>query len=101
MIVVIALIHVKADKVDDFLEVFKDNMAMVRKERGCIEYFPAIDIQTNLPAQTLDKNVITIIEKWENPEALYDHLVSAHMLAYREKVKDIVVETSVKILKEA
>jgi quinol monooxygenase YgiN len=101
MIIVIASIHVKTDKVDDFLKVFKDNMTLVRKEIGCIEYFPAIDFQTNLPAQTLDKNVVAIIEKWESIEALRDHLGSAHMLAYREKVKDMVGETSIKILKEA
>jgi quinol monooxygenase YgiN len=49
----------------------------------------------------LDKNVVTIIEKWESLHALRDHLNTPHMLTYRERVKDIVEGTSLKVLKEA
>jgi quinol monooxygenase YgiN len=101
MINVIAAIRVRTGRLPDFLEIFKDNMIKVRKERGCIEYFPAVDIHAGLPAQILDENVVTIIEKWENIEALRDHLVSAHMLAYKEKVKDMVERVDLKILKDA
>jgi len=73
----------------------------VKKERGCIEYFPAIDLDAGLPPQTLDENVVTIIEKWESLEALRDHLKAPHMLAYREKVKEIVENVLLKVLKEA
>jgi quinol monooxygenase YgiN len=101
MINVIASIRVKEGRVSEFLEIFKSNVPSVRKERGCIEYFPAVDIDADLPAQSLDENVVTIIEKWESVEALRDHLQAPHMLAYREKVKDIVANVSVKVLKEA
>jgi quinol monooxygenase YgiN len=73
----------------------------VREERGCIEYFPAVDIDADLPPQSLDENVVTIIEKWESLEALRDHLKAPHMLAYQEKVKDIVEDRSLKVLEEA
>jgi quinol monooxygenase YgiN len=101
MVNVIASIRVKAGKLSEFLEIFKSNMPIVRKERGCIEYFPAVDIVADLPPQSLDENVVTIIEKWESLHALHDHLNTPHMLTYRERVKDIVEGTSLKVLKEA
>lgn len=101
MINVIASIHVKSGRLSEFLEIFKSNVPSVREERGCIEYFPTVDIDADLPPQSLDENVVTIIEKWESLEAFYDHLNAPHMLAYKEKVKDIVEDVSVKVLQEA
>ncbi len=101
MIHVIASIRVKAGKVSEFLEVFKSNIPDVKKEKGCIEYFPAVDVVTDLPPQRLDENLVTIIEKWESLEALGDHLEAPHMLAYRQRVGDIVEKVSLKVLTEA
>ena len=101
MINVIASIRVKAGKRSEFIEAFKANVPNVRKEKGCIEYLPTVDIDADLPPQVLDENVVTIIEKWESPEALRAHLVAPHMLAYKEKVQDIVEGLSVKVLQEA
>ena len=101
MINVIASIRVKAGKVSSFLEIFKSNVPNVNKERGCIDYFSAVDIETGLPTQSLDENIVTILEKWENLEALRSHLKAPHMLAYRERVKDLVESVSLKVLKQA
>ncbi|MGA3206470.1 MAG: putative quinol monooxygenase [Syntrophales bacterium] len=101
MISVIASVRVKVNRVPEFIEIFKSNLPKVRREEGCIEYFPAIDIDSGVPVQKLDKNVVTIIEKWKSVEALRAHLKTPHMLTYREKVKDIVEELSIKVLKEA
>ena len=101
MINVIASIRVKAGRRSEFLEIFKSNVPNVREERGCIEYFPAVDVDAELPPQSLDENVVTIIEKWESQEALRDHLNAPHMLAYKEKTKDIVEGVSIKVLQEA
>jgi quinol monooxygenase YgiN len=101
MINVIASICVKTGRLSDFLEIFKPNVPNVREERGCIEYFPSVDIDADLPPQSLDENVVTIIEKWDNLEALRDHLNAPHMLAYKEKVKNIVEDVSLKVLQEA
>jgi len=46
-------------------------------------------------------SVVTVIEKWENLDALKNHLGVPHMLAYREQVKEIVEKLRVKVLKEA
>jgi quinol monooxygenase YgiN len=101
MISVIASIRVKAGKRSEFLQIFKANLPKVRQEKGCVEYFPAVDVDSGLPLQTLDENMVTIIEKWESLEALRNHLTTPHMLAYREKVKDIVEGLSLKVLQEA
>ena len=48
---------------------------------------PAVDIDSGLPPQVLNENIVTIIEKWETMENLEAHLKAPHMLAYREKVQ--------------
>ena len=101
MINVIASVCVKSGRLSEFLEIFKSNVPNVREERGCIDYLPSVDIDADLPMQIRDENVVTIIEKWESLEALRDHLNTPHMLAYREKVKDIVEDVSLKVLQEA
>ena len=101
MVNVLASITVKEGKRAEFIAAFKDNLPAVRAEDGCIEYFPAVDIDADLPPQQLDSNMVTVIEKWESLEALRAHLVAPHMLAYKEKVKDIVEGVALKVLQEA
>ena len=101
MIHVIASISVKPGKVPEFLEAFKVNASHVKNEKGCIDYVPGLDFKTGLPPQVLDENMVTVIEKWGSMEALKAHLKAPHMLAYREKVKDIVLGLSLKVLEEA
>ncbi len=101
MINVIATVRVKAGNRSKFIELFKSNVPDVKAENGCIEYAPTVDIDANIPPQILEENVVTIIEKWESLEALTAHLSAPHMLSYREKVKDIVEDVSIKVLQKA
>lgn len=101
MISVLASVRVKEGQRPAFIEIFKANVQKVREEPGCMEYFPAVDIDSGLPVQHLDADVITIVEKWHSLEALSDHLATPHMLAYREKVKDLVEDLSLKVLQQA
>ena len=100
MINVVASIRIKEGKVSEFLEIFKANVPNVLAEKGCIEYRPTIDIDADLPPQVLDGNLVTLIEKWEDLESLKVHLVAPHMLAYREQVKDMVEDLSLRVLQE-
>jgi quinol monooxygenase YgiN len=52
MINVLATVHVKKGKVQEFLRLFKGIVPRVRAEKGCIEYFPAIDFKTGLPPRS-------------------------------------------------
>ncbi len=101
MIFVIASIHVKKGSLQDYIEVFKSIIPDVRAEKGCIQYFPTVDINADLSKQILDENVVTLIENWDSLDALHDHLAAPHMSTYREKVKDIVEKTTIKVLQEA
>ena len=99
MIHVLASIRVKPGKRDILIEHIMSNIPNVIKEKGCIEYNPTIDVNYHMDIQTIDENMVTIIEKWENFETLKNHMHAPHMLSYRENVKDLVENTSLKILK--
>jgi quinol monooxygenase YgiN len=101
MIHVIASVQVKPGKVSEFLKIFKANVPLVKAEKGCIQYVPAVDVDADLPPQIMDENAVTIIEAWESLEALRNHLGAPHMLAYREKVSGIVENVTIKVLQEA
>jgi quinol monooxygenase YgiN len=101
MIHVLASIQLHEGQREAFLDIINANVPKVLQESGCIEYFPAIDIDSGIPIQRVDANMVTIIEKWQSLEALKAHLTTPHMLEYREKVKSLVKEISLKILQSA
>ncbi|MBW2558278.1 MAG: antibiotic biosynthesis monooxygenase [Deltaproteobacteria bacterium] len=101
MITVVASIRIRPGNKDAFLEIFKANAPNVLKEEGCIEYCPTVDFDTGLPVQKMDGNVITIIEKWSDPKVLESHLKTPHMLAYKEKTKDMTDGLTIKVLQSA
>ncbi|MBS1227405.1 MAG: quinol monooxygenase [Proteobacteria bacterium] len=101
MIHVIASLQIKEGHVAQFIEIFKANVPNVLKEQGCIAYAPTIDIAAGLAAQALDPKLVTIVEQWNSLDDLRAHLAAPHMLAYGERVKDIVVGKSLKILQNA
>ena len=57
--------------------------------------------QLGVEVEVLDENTVTVVEKWESLEALRDHLVAPHMVAYKEQVVDIVEGLEIKVLEEA
>ena len=101
MISVIASIQLHEGKRSEFLEIINANVPKVRQESGCLEYFPAIDIDSGLPVQRLEEDMVTVIEKWQSIEALKAHLATEHMLEYKEKVKTLVKGLSLKVLQMA
>ncbi len=98
MISVIASITVKAGRREEFLKLFKANVPAVLNETGCIEYYPAVDLDTGLPPQELDATVVTILEKWQSVAALKEHLLAPHMRIYQGQVKDLVTNVTIKVL---
>lgn len=101
MVIVLASITVKAGARDEFISAFKDNLPAVHAEDGCIEYFPAIDMDSGIPVQESSDTMVTICEKWESLAHLQAHLTAPHMLSYRERVKDLVENMSLKVLTPA
>lgn len=102
MIYVIATIKLRPGTRDEFLSHFHEIVPIVREEHGCLDYGPTIDFATNIGAQAEPReDVVTVVESWESLEALEDHLIAPHMLAYRSRVKELVVGTSLQVLKPA
>ena len=102
MISVLATVDLHPGRRADFLREFHQIVPQVRAEVGCLEYFPSVDLVTDLPAQPAPRpDVVVIIEKWESLEALQAHLVAPHMLAYRPKVKEMVITTTINVLEPA
>jgi quinol monooxygenase YgiN len=101
MVHVVATIRVNPGCMSQFLEIFKSNIPTVLAETGAVEYRPTMDLGTGLPRQVLEENTIVLIEKWSSLEALRNHLVTPHMLSYRERVKGLVISTSLRVLQDA
>jgi quinol monooxygenase YgiN len=102
MIHVIATIQTTPGQTQAFLAAFRQLVPLVRAEAGCIEYGPAVDVQTPIAIQApIREDVVTVIEKWASVEALQDHLAAPHMQKYREQVKDLVLGVEIQVLEPA
>lgn len=100
MIYVIATIDLKEGCKEAFLDIFHRNIPNVKAEKGCISYEPTVDVDSGLPTQIgLRDDVVTIVEAWEDLDALQAHLKTPHMAAYREEVKDLVNQVSLQVLR--
>ena len=101
MLNVIATVLVKEGKKAEFIDQFKKLVPIVKKEKGCIEYFPTVDLPTELPPQATNENEVTVLEKWESLDDLMAHLATPHMAEQMEKEKDLIEKATIKILQEA
>ena len=98
MITVVATVQCQPGHRADFLHEFHQIVPDVLQEKGCIEYGPTIDADSEIPGQHKEEDRITIVEKWESLDALQAHLVAPHMAAYRPKVKDFVASAELRVL---
>lgn len=99
MIHVLATVEVAPGRREDFLREFRKVIPDVRREKGCIEYGPTVDMPTGIPVQNPPReNVVVIVERWATLDDLKAHLVAPHMKPYRAAVKDIVKAMQVQIL---
>src|SRR3972149_151213 len=99
MIHVIATVETAPGRREDFLAAFAELVPDVRAEQGCLEYGPATDLATTIADQPAPReNVVTVVEKWDNVEALRKHLEAPHMARYRRTVKDLVLGVSIRVL---
>lgn len=102
MLHVIATIELNSGKREAFLEEFHRIVPLVRGERGCLQYGPAVDAATDITNQSLvGEDVVTIIERWEDVESLKAHLQAPHMLEYRPRVKEMIRSSRLQILEPA
>ncbi|MDB4481089.1 antibiotic biosynthesis monooxygenase [bacterium] len=98
MITVVASIELKPKGKAQFLKHFLEIVPAVHQEKGCVEYYPAVDVDSGIASQAKNENSVTILEKWDSLETLRDHLVAPHMNEYRDKIQDLVISVTLKIL---
>ncbi|MDT8718366.1 antibiotic biosynthesis monooxygenase [Clostridium sp. 19966] len=71
MIKVVAKNYVKEEKIEEFLKLAEELIEITRKnDEGCISYELYQDLQ--------NKGILTMLETWENGEALKKHSQSEH-----------------------
>lgn len=100
MIHVIASISIKEGRLEDIKKIYEFFAPKVEIEKGCRMYCPTFDYSTDIQTQVKDNNVITVIEKWESIEDFKAHLSAPHVLQFREDIKGIVENVSIKVLED-
>jgi quinol monooxygenase YgiN len=100
MIHVIAEIEVSDGSRDEFLKEFHRLVPIVRDENGCIEYGPAIDLPSEV-APPPRPNLVTVIEKWANEEALRAHLSAPHLEEYRRRAGHLIAGVTIRVYQPA
>lgn len=102
MVHVVATIELQPGARARFLGEFQQIVPSVHAEDGCLEYGAAVDVPTGLPAQPpLRDHVVVVVEKWRDVPALQAHLAAPHMTAYRARVNDLVVSTTLQVMEPA
>ena len=101
MIHVVAKINVGEGQRDALVALFKDVVAEVRAEQGCIEYVPTIDAAADMDGQATDGCAVTVIEKWESIEALKAHLATPHMGAFFGQAEPMIQGIDLQVLEDA
>jgi quinol monooxygenase YgiN len=102
MLHVIAFITTKPGMREVVLREFRANVPAVRAEEGCIEYVPAVDVESLGAFQTdVGPDTFVVIEKWTSAEALQAHVVAPHMVAYGAKTRDMIASRLIHVLSPA
>jgi len=84
MLLVTAKITAKPGQRDKIIENSNDLVETTRKEPGCMNY--------DLYSSTEDENILMVLEKWENKEALDTHTETDHFQAFGQAIEDMVAE---------
>lgn len=82
------------------IDAFEKITPAVLAEPGCHGYSLLVDAPLSLPFQSVDANVIIMLEQWESIEHLNAHMQTAHMQAYQTEVKDDVAAVKIRILEK-
>ena len=102
MLHVVATIELAGGARDRFLAEFSRIVPLVRAEDGCLAYQATVDLATGLAAQPpVRPDLVVVVEQWRDLPALEAHLAAPHMTAYRARVKDLVVQTTLQVLTPA
>jgi len=102
MLIVIADIQIRsgAPHRENVLNAFRKITPIVLQEDGCYGYELLVDHESNMNYQTKLPDSITMLEHWESIEHLNAHLQTSHMQAYKQHVKDDVLDVKIRIMQK-
>jgi quinol monooxygenase YgiN len=89
MIKVVAKNKVMNDKIEIVINLYEELVIATRKEDGCIKY--------ELYQDETDTAVLTMIEEWEDKDALDKHMKTEHFCRIVPMVGDFVMESGLNI----
>jgi quinol monooxygenase YgiN len=89
MIKVVARNTVMKDKIDVVINLYEELVTATRKEDGCIKY--------ELYQDATDSTVLTMIEEWEDKDALDKHMKTEHFCRIVPLVREFVLESGLNI----
>ncbi|WP_342507899.1 putative quinol monooxygenase [Sporosarcina sp. FSL K6-2383] len=93
MIKVVAKAKLKPGvKVEDYLRIAREVISETRKEKGCITYTLHEDIN--------DPTILTMLEEWENEEAIHLHNKTEHVLKIVPELRKLRESTEINIYRE-
>ncbi|MEO7851043.1 MAG: putative quinol monooxygenase [Rubrivivax sp.] len=102
MIHVLAIITAKPGMRDQILAAYRDNVATVRAEAGCIAYEAVVDVDGAFPGfAQFGADSFVVVEKWESMPALQAHGAAPHMKAYAVRVKEFTANRAIHVLQPA
>lgn len=82
MIKIVAKNYIKTDKIEEFIELAKKLVQeTVKNDKGCIHY--------ELFQEQSNQQILTIIEEWEDLDALNQHSMSPHFKEAVSSFKDL------------
>ncbi|NNG75505.1 antibiotic biosynthesis monooxygenase [Acinetobacter sp. ANC 4277] len=102
MLIVIADIQLRsgAQHRENVLNAFRKITPVVLQEDRCYGYELLVDHESNMNYQTKLPDSITMLEHWESIEHLNAHLQTPHMQAYKQHVKDDVLDVKIQIMQK-
>ena len=101
MIKVIATLTAKSGLRDEMLAEFSKVVAKVQAEDGCLEYDVWVDMPSHIATdQDGRPDTLVVVEKWESPEALEDHLIAKHMNEFRQATRHLLESITLEILEK-
>jgi quinol monooxygenase YgiN len=87
MIHLVCTFIVKEGKMADYLALSKKLRAHVLLEQGCVEYTFGLEYKSIIGHQEkVNKNRVTLVEKWETKKDLATHTQAPHMKEFGPKL---------------
>ena len=90
MIYVIATLSIKPGTAASVFEAASPCIKATRQEAGCISY--------DLTQSMDDANTLIFVERWESYENLKSHFNQPHMLVWREKGAEFILDRKIEVI---